>query len=72
MCPCKERWEPHAGAYRVFSCDGSTGANTILIAAAEQAYQDGMDIINLCVCEPIRLPDPAMTCAPSIAALWLG
>ncbi len=37
-----------AGAYRVFSCDGSTGANTIIIAAAEQAYEDGMDIINLC------------------------
>ena len=40
-----------AGAYRVFSCDGTTGANTILIAAAEQAYEDGMDIINLCVLE---------------------
>ena len=37
-----------AGAYRVFSCDGLTGFNTVIIAAAEQAYQDGMDIINLC------------------------
>ena len=41
------------GAYRVFSCDGSTGANTILIAAAEQAYEDGMDIINLCASTPL-------------------
>ena len=37
-----------AGAYRVFSCDGSTAANNVIIAAAEMAFEDGMDIINLC------------------------
>ncbi len=36
-----------AGAYRVFSCDGSTGANNVVVAAAELAYEDGMDILNL-------------------------
>lgn len=47
-CLQPEKYAVSAGAYRVFSCDGSTGANTIIIAAAELAYQDGMDIINLC------------------------
>ena len=32
----------------MFSCDGTTGFNTVLVAAAEQAYEDGMDIINMC------------------------
>ena len=39
----------------MFSCDGTTGANSIIIAAAEQAYQDGMDIINLCASCSMRL-----------------
>ena len=43
-----------AGAYRVGSCDGSL-ASTIIIAAAELAYQDGMDIINLCAAFYTRL-----------------
>jgi len=39
-----------AGAYRVFGCDGFA-ANVVIIAAAELAYQDGMDIINLCAAD---------------------
>ena len=37
-----------AGAYRIGSCDGSTLSNVLVVAAAEMAYQDGMDIITLC------------------------
>lgn len=33
------------GAYRVFGCDGSAG-NDVLIAAFNQAYEDGADIIT--------------------------
>lgn len=33
------------GAYRVFGCDGSAG-NDVLIAAFNQAYEDGSDIIT--------------------------
>jgi subtilisin family serine protease len=33
------------GAYRVFGCEGSAG-NDVLIAAFNQAYQDGADIIT--------------------------
>ncbi|ORZ30989.1 hypothetical protein BCR44DRAFT_1516561 [Catenaria anguillulae PL171] len=34
------------GAYRVFGCDGKTD-NAIILAALEQAYQDGMELVNL-------------------------
>ncbi len=34
----------------MFGCDGFA-ANVVIIAAAEMAYQDGMDIINLCAAE---------------------
>ena len=36
-----------AGAYRVFSCDGSN-TDDVILAAADRALADGMDIINLC------------------------
>ncbi len=36
-----------AGAYRVFSCDGSN-TDDVLLAAADRALSDGMDIINMC------------------------
>ena len=36
-----------AGAYRVFSCDGSN-TDDVIIAAAERALADGMDVINMC------------------------
>jgi len=34
------------GAYRVFGCEGSSHSDVIL-AAIEQAYEDGMDVVNL-------------------------
>lgn len=34
------------GAYRVFGCDGSSHSDVIL-AAVEQAFADGMDVVNL-------------------------
>lgn len=34
------------GAYRVFGCEGST-TDEIILAAQEQAFKDGMDIINM-------------------------
>ncbi|AQP43734.1 hypothetical protein RPIT_02010 [Tessaracoccus flavus] len=34
------------GAYRVFGCDGSSDSE-IIIAAMDQAYADGMDIVNM-------------------------
>jgi minor extracellular serine protease Vpr len=34
------------GAYRVFGCEGSSNSDVIL-AAIEQAYEDGMDVVNL-------------------------
>ncbi|KAI9270540.1 peptidase S8/S53 domain-containing protein [Phascolomyces articulosus] len=34
------------GAYRVFGCDGSS-ADDVIMKAMEQAYEDGMDVINL-------------------------
>ena len=34
----------------MFGCDGFA-ANVVIIAAAELAYQDGMDIINLCAAD---------------------
>jgi len=34
------------GAYRVFGCEGSSHSDVIL-AAIEQAYADGMDVVNL-------------------------
>lgn len=39
------------GAYRVFGCDGSAG-NDVLIAAFNQAYQDGADIITASIGGP--------------------
>ncbi|MCD0168924.1 S8 family serine peptidase [Deinococcus sp. 23YEL01] len=36
------------GAYRVFGCDGSTSED-IMIAAMEQAYKDGMQVVNLSI-----------------------
>ncbi|KAG5984996.1 hypothetical protein E4U55_002103 [Claviceps digitariae] len=39
------------GAYRVFGCHGSAG-NDVLIAAFNQAYQDGANIITSSVGEP--------------------
>ncbi|WP_291430339.1 S8 family serine peptidase [Deinococcus sp.] len=36
------------GAYRVFGCDGSTGED-IMVAAMEQAYKDGMQVVNLSI-----------------------
>ncbi len=44
-----------AGAYRVFSCDGSN-TDDVILAAADRALADGMDIINLCaLCRAIRV-----------------
>ena len=34
------------GAYRVFSCSGST-ATDIIVSAMERSFKDGMDVINL-------------------------
>ncbi|ORZ35588.1 peptidase S8/S53 domain-containing protein, partial [Catenaria anguillulae PL171] len=34
------------GAYRVFGCDGTTD-NAVILAALEQSYQDGMELINM-------------------------
>lgn len=34
------------GVYRVFGCDGSSHTD-VIVSAIEQAYQDGMDIVNL-------------------------
>ncbi|KAI7849102.1 peptidase S8/S53 domain-containing protein [Circinella umbellata] len=34
------------GAYRVFGCDGSS-ADDVIMKAMEQAYKDGMDVVNL-------------------------
>ena len=39
--------DARAGAYRVFSCDGSN-TDDVLLAAADRALADGMDIINMC------------------------
>lgn len=36
------------GAYRVFGCGGSTTAE-IMLAAMEQSYEDGMDVINMSI-----------------------
>ena len=36
-----------AGAYRIFSCDGSN-TDDVILAAADRAVEDGMDIINMC------------------------
>lgn len=36
------------GAYRVFGCEGST-SEEIMIAALEQAYKDGMQVVNLSI-----------------------
>ena len=34
----------------MFGCDGFA-ANVVIIAAAELAYKDGMDVINLCAAQ---------------------
>lgn len=34
------------GAYRIFGCSGSS-ADDVIMKAMEQAYYDGMDVINL-------------------------
>ncbi|ORZ41387.1 peptidase S8/S53 domain-containing protein [Catenaria anguillulae PL171] len=34
------------GAYRVFGCDGTTD-NAVIMAALEQSFQDGMELINM-------------------------
>ncbi|QDO87986.1 S8 family serine peptidase [Ornithinimicrobium ciconiae] len=36
------------GAYRVFGCAGSTTAE-IMLAAMEQSYEDGMDVVNMSI-----------------------
>ncbi|KAG0238196.1 peptidase S8/S53 domain-containing protein [Mortierella sp. GBAus27b] len=38
--------EATLGAYRVFPCTGSS-KDDVIIAALEQAYEDGMDVVNL-------------------------
>lgn len=43
------------GAYRVFGCNGSTTAD-IMIAAMEQAYNDGMHILNMSIGSAFQWP----------------
>ena len=43
------------GAYRVFGCSGSTTAD-IMIAAMEQAYADGMHILNMSIGSAFQWP----------------
>ena len=43
------------GAYRVFGCNGSTTAD-IMIAAMEQAYADGMHILNMSIGSAFQWP----------------
>ena len=43
------------GAYRVFGCEGSTTAD-IMIAAMEQIYLDGMDVLNMSIGSAYQWP----------------
>jgi len=43
------------GAYRVFGCNGSTTAD-VMIAAMEQAYADGMQILNMSIGSAYQWP----------------
>jgi len=43
------------GAYRVFGCNGSTTAD-VMIAAMEQAYADGMHILNMSIGSAFQWP----------------
>ncbi|MFB9731423.1 S8 family serine peptidase [Ornithinimicrobium kibberense] len=38
--------EADLGAYRVFGCEGSSDSE-IILAAMEQAFEDGMDVVNM-------------------------
>ena len=44
------------GAYRVFGCAGSTGAD-VMIAAMERAAADGMRVINMSIGSTFQWPD---------------
>lgn len=44
------------GAYRVFGCDGGTDGD-IMLAAMEQAYKDGMQIVNMSIGSPFQFAD---------------
>ncbi|KAL7748882.1 hypothetical protein RI367_005795 [Sorochytrium milnesiophthora] len=48
--------EATLGAYRVFGCKGTTSTD-LIIKAMEQAYQDGMDIINVSIGGRSSFPD---------------
>lgn len=50
------------GAYRVFGCDGSAG-NDVLIAAFNQAFEDGADIITASIGGPSGWADEAWSAA---------
>lgn len=43
------------GAYRVFGCNGSTTAD-VMIAAMEQAYADGMQVLNMSIGSSFQWP----------------
>ncbi|MFN6971824.1 MAG: S8 family serine peptidase, partial [Rheinheimera sp.] len=43
------------GAYRVFGCNGSTTAD-VMIAAMEQAYADGMHVLNMSIGSAFQWP----------------
>jgi minor extracellular serine protease Vpr len=44
------------GAYKVFGCSGTTGAD-LIIAAMERAYTDGMKVINISIGTPYTWPE---------------
>lgn len=52
------------GAYRVFGCEGSAG-NDVLIAAYNQAYEDGADIITASIGGPSGWSEDAWAVAVS-------
>jgi subtilisin family serine protease len=49
------------GAYRVFGCSGSAG-NDVLIAAYNQAYEDGADIITASIGGETLTPSSPCCC----------
>lgn len=55
------------GAYRIFGCSGSSNDDVIL-AAMEQAYKDGMDIINMSLGAGSSWPQYPLAAASDVLA----
>jgi minor extracellular serine protease Vpr len=60
------------GAYRVFGCSGYGAPTDVMIKAYEQAYKDGMQVINLSLGEGPNWPDyPSVIAVQTVADMGI-